>query len=165
MSTILQQLQETKTYIQSRVSGQAAIGIILGSGLGNLASEIVSEFGNKIDVGIGTVIHAQQIQKASAAETPVPARAPEVVVTTTGANTVDAVETAVEEVDTSGLTAEGRAIKDPRILPKPVTDTAVQTELTQLFDAPEAPPVSVVSQNIPRASNDPRGPKAATAGK
>jgi ribonuclease E len=108
---------------------------------------------------------AQQIEKASAAETPVPARAPEVVVTTTGANTVDAVETAVEEVDTSGLTAEGRAINDPRILPKPVTDTAVQTELTQLFDAPEAPPVSVVSQNIPRASNDPRGPKAATAGK
>ena len=108
---------------------------------------------------------AQQIEKASAAETPVPARAPEVVVTTTGANTVDAVETAVEEVDTSGLTAEGRAINDPRILPKPVTDTAVQTELTQLFDAPEAPPVSVVSQNIPRASNDPRGPKAAAAGK
>jgi ribonuclease E len=50
-------------------------------------------------------------------------------------------------------------------LPKPVTDTAVQTELAQLFAAPEAPPVSVVPQNIPRASNDPRGPKAATAGK
>ena len=44
MSTILQQLQETKTYIQSRVKEQAAIGIILGSGLGNLASEIFSEF-------------------------------------------------------------------------------------------------------------------------
>ena len=44
MSTILQQLQETKTYIQSKVKEQAAIGIILGSGLGNLASEIVSEF-------------------------------------------------------------------------------------------------------------------------
>ena len=108
---------------------------------------------------------AQQIEKASAVENPVSVRAPEFVVTTTSANTVDAVETAVEEVDTSGLTAEGRAVNDPRILPKPVTDTAVQTELTQLFDAPEAPPVSVVSQNIPRASNDPRGPKAATAGK
>ena len=108
---------------------------------------------------------AQQTENASAVETPVSARAPEVVVTTASANTIDAVETAVEEADTSGLTADGRAVNDPRILPKPVTDTAVQTELTQLFDAPEAPPVSVVSQNIPRASNDPRGPKAATAGK
>ena len=44
MSTILEQLQETKTYIQSKVNDKAAIGIILGSGLGNLASEIVSEF-------------------------------------------------------------------------------------------------------------------------
>jgi ribonuclease E len=108
---------------------------------------------------------AQQTENASAVETPVSARAPEVVVTTASANTIDAVETAVEEADTSGLTADGRAVNDPRILPKPVTDTAVQTELTQLFDAPEAPPVSVVSQNIPRASNDPRGPKAAAAGK
>jgi ribonuclease E len=108
---------------------------------------------------------AQQTENASAAETPVSARAPEVVVTTASATTLDAVEAAVEEVDTSGLTAEGRAVNDPRILPKPVTDTAVQTELTQLFAAPEAPPVSVVPQNIPRASNDPRGPKAATAGK
>ena len=109
--------------------------------------------------------HAQQTENASAVETPVSARAPEVVVTTASANTIDAVETAVEEADTSGLTADGRAVNDPRILPKPVTDTAVQTELTQLFDAPEAPPVSVVSQTIPRASNDPRGPKAAAAGK
>ena len=108
---------------------------------------------------------AQQTENASAVETPVSARAPEVVVTTASANTIDAVETAVEEADTSGLTADGRAVNDPRILPKPVTDTAVQTELTQLFDAPEAPPVSVVSQTIPRASNDPRGPKAAAAGK
>jgi purine-nucleoside phosphorylase len=44
MSTILQQLQETKAYIQSKVKENAAIGIILGSGLGNLASEIVTEF-------------------------------------------------------------------------------------------------------------------------
>jgi len=106
-----------------------------------------------------------QTEKASAAEAPVTSSAAEVVVTTASTNTLDTLETAVEEADTSGLTAEGRAVNDPRILPKPVTDTAVQTELTQLFAAPEAPPVSVVPQNIPRASNDPRGPKAATAGK
>jgi ribonuclease E len=104
-------------------------------------------------------------EQANPVEPSVTSGAPEVVVTTASAETVDAVEAAVEEVDTSGLTADGRAVNDPRILPKPVTDTAVQTELTQLFTAPEAPPVSVVPQNIPRASNDPRGPKAATAGK
>ena len=104
-------------------------------------------------------------EQSNPVEPSVTSGAPEVVVTTASAETVDAVEAAVEEVDTSGLTADGRAVNDPRILPKPVTDTAVQTELTQLFTAPEVPPVSVVPQNIPRASNDPRGPKAATAGK
>ena len=104
---------------------------------------------------------AQQTEQTSAAEASVTSIEPEVVVTAS-TNAVDAVEAAVE-ADTSGLTADGRAVNDPRILPKPVTDTVVQTELTELFAAPEAPPVSVVAQNIPRASNDPRGPKAATA--
>ena len=121
--------------------------------------------GDSVSAESSSTDTAQQTEKTSAVETPVTSSAPEVVVTTASANTVDAVETAVEEVDTSGLTAEGRAVNDPRILPKPVTDTAVQTELTQLFAAPEAPPVSVVPQHIPRASNDPRGPNAATAGK
>jgi len=105
----------------------------------------------------------QQTEQTSAVEASVTSIEPEVVVTT-NAGAVDAAEAAVE-ADMSGLTADGRAVNDPRILPKPVTDTAVQTELTELFAAPEAPPVSVVPQNIPRASNDPRGPKAATAGK
>ena len=104
---------------------------------------------------------AQQTEQTSAVEASVTSIEPEVVVTAS-TNAVDAVEAAVE-ADTSGLTADGRAVNDPRILPKPVTDTVVQTELTELFAAPEAPPVSVVAQNIPRASNDPRGPKAATA--
>jgi ribonuclease E len=97
---------------------------------------------------------------------PEPSPAPAVVVTKATPNTVDTVAAVNEEVDTSGLTADGRAVNDPRIMPKPVTETAVQTELTVLFATPEAPPVSVVVQNTPRASNDPRGPKAtASAGK
>jgi purine-nucleoside phosphorylase len=43
MSTLLEQLAETKAYIQSKISTQATVGIILGSGLGNLANVIKTE--------------------------------------------------------------------------------------------------------------------------
>ena len=63
--------------------------------------------------------------------------------------------------DTSGVTDAGRAVNDPRITPKPITETETVTEQADLFSMPEAPPVSVIQQDIPRASNDPRGPRAA----
>ncbi len=63
--------------------------------------------------------------------------------------------------DTSGVTDSGRAVNDPRIAPKPITETSIVTEQAQLFALPEAPPVSIIQQDIPRASNDPRGPRAA----
>ncbi|EED35890.1 ribonuclease E [Luminiphilus syltensis NOR5-1B] len=56
----------------------------------------------------------------------------------------------------AGLTEKGRAINDPRVAPKPVAEVSVETAHTSLFAAPEAPPVSVISQDVPRASNDPR---------
>ncbi|MBV9988237.1 MAG: purine-nucleoside phosphorylase [Chitinophagaceae bacterium] len=43
MSQTMQQLKETVAYIQSLVSTPSSIGIILGSGLGNLANEIKTE--------------------------------------------------------------------------------------------------------------------------
>ena len=76
-------------------------------------------------------------------------------------------QTPVEEApeqhsdSTAGVTDAGRAVNDPRIAPKPVTDTSVSTELGELFATPEAPPVTVVQQDVSRASNDPRGPRAA----
>ena len=62
---------------------------------------------------------------------------------------------------TAGVTEAGRAVNDPRVAPKPVKETAVSTELGELFATPEAPPVTVVQQDVSRASNDPRGPRAA----
>ena len=61
----------------------------------------------------------------------------------------------------AGLTEAGRAVNDPRVAPKPVTETSVNTELGELFATPEAPPVMVVQQDVARASNDPRGPRLA----
>ena len=43
MSETMQQLQETVDFIHGLVSKEASIGIILGSGLGNLSNDIVSE--------------------------------------------------------------------------------------------------------------------------
>ena len=62
---------------------------------------------------------------------------------------------------TAGVTEAGRAVNDPRVAPKPVTETSVNTELGELFATPEAPPVMVVQQDVARASNDPRGPRVA----
>jgi ribonuclease E len=67
----------------------------------------------------------------------------------------------IVEPEALGLTDEGRAVNDPRISPKPVTDTAVSTEQAELFALPTASPVDVVQQDAPRASNDPRGARAA----
>jgi len=43
MSQVMQQLNETVAFIRSKFSGRAKVGIILGSGLGNLTEEIVVE--------------------------------------------------------------------------------------------------------------------------
>ena len=52
--------------------------------------------------------------------------------------------------DTSGLTGDGRAVNDPRVAPKPVTETAVTTEQGLLFWQTEAPPVTVIERDVPR---------------
>lgn len=44
MTSLMAQLKETTTFIKERVKGEASIGIILGSGLGNLANEIITEY-------------------------------------------------------------------------------------------------------------------------
>ena len=62
--------------------------------------------------------------------------------------------------DQGGLDSSGRAVNDPRVAAKPILTVEVHTTLSTLFSGHEAPPVSVVDRNIPRASNDPRGPRS-----
>jgi len=61
---------------------------------------------------------------------------------------------------TSGLTGSGRAMNDPRVNPSPVGDVRVETARMVLFQEQPAPAVEAPSRNVPRASNDPRGPRA-----
>jgi len=62
-------------------------------------------------------------------------------------------------VSTDGLTADGRAVNDPRVQANPVGEVTIATQTGVLFSGQEAPSVTFVDRNIPRASNDPRGPR------
>ena len=60
-----------------------------------------------------------------------------------------------------GLTGDGRAVNDPRVAPSPVGEVSIETARMVLFAETPAPAVAAPDRNVPRASNDPRGPKAA----
>ena len=63
------------------------------------------------------------------------------------------------ERDMSGITAEGRAINDPRVDARPIGDIKIQTAIGSMFGAEpflDAPHYASVA---PRAANDPRGPR------
>jgi ribonuclease E len=64
-------------------------------------------------------------------------------------------ETAVS----SGVTSSGRAVNDPRVSPSPVGDVHIETARMVLFAENPVPPVEAPDRNVPRASNDPRGPR------
>ena len=114
---------------------------------------------------------SEEAPTADANESPIQAQAE---ATTSDPTAVEEAPAAIETEDTvlaeasdhniystAGVNEAGRAVNDPRVAPKPVTETKVSTEQGQLFWQPEAPPVTIVEQNVPRASNDPRGPRAA----
>ena len=69
------------------------------------------------------------------------------------------IEESAIALDRSGLTETGRAVNDPRVEPRPVGEVNVVTLTAALFNEQEAPPLSVMPRNVPRASNDPRGPR------
>ena len=66
-------------------------------------------------------------------------------------------ETAEAEAP-AGITADGRAINDPRIAPCPVGVVEITTTHPVLFRDHVAPPVRPSGRIAPRAVNDPRGP-------
>ena len=107
-------------------------------------------------------VASNDAELTDSADTPAANDEPQIAQTET---TAPSMETSVDEApaelevtaDTSGLTGDGRAINDPRVAPKPVTETAVTTEQGLLFWQTEAPPVTVIERDVQRASNDPRG--------
>ena len=61
--------------------------------------------------------------------------------------------------DMSGITAEGRAINDPRVDARPVGKIKVQTAIGSVFGAEAFPDAQHFASAAPRAANDPRGPR------
>jgi ribonuclease E len=61
-----------------------------------------------------------------------------------------------------GLSANGRACNDPRVEARPVELVEITTSYTPLFSAVMAPPAQPGTRILPRASNDPRGPRPDT---
>ena len=59
--------------------------------------------------------------------------------------------------DMSGITAEGRAINDPRVDARPVGKIKVQTAIGSVFGAEAFPDAQHFASAAPRAANDPRG--------
>ena len=62
-------------------------------------------------------------------------------------------------VDPARLSADGRALNDPRVAPSPVGDLPVETARMALFAEAPAPAVAAPERRVSRASNDPRGPR------
>ncbi len=68
-------------------------------------------------------------------------------------------ESVAAQTSGGGVTAEGRALNDPRIAPAPVGEVRIETARMVLFREQPAPAVASPERNVPRASNDPRGPR------
>jgi len=66
----------------------------------------------------------------------------------------------VKSTSRDGITAGGRAINDPRVDARPVGVVEIITSYKPLFSENAAPPVTPIVSNVPRASNDPRGPRS-----
>jgi ribonuclease E len=62
-------------------------------------------------------------------------------------------------MSTAGITANGRAYNDPRVEANPVGVVECTTSHRTLFSETVHPPAPSVNRNVPRASNDPRGPR------
>jgi ribonuclease E len=59
----------------------------------------------------------------------------------------------------AGVAQAVRAVNDPRVAPAPVTEVRIETAHMTLFSDTPAPAVEPPARNVPRASNDPRGPR------
>jgi ribonuclease E len=64
-----------------------------------------------------------------------------------------------EPVNEQVVTSRERASNDPRVAPAPVETVQIETARLVLFSESEQPPVAAPDRNVPRASNDPRGPR------
>ncbi|HBM85112.1 MAG TPA: hypothetical protein DD459_15715, partial [Halieaceae bacterium] len=100
------------------------------------------------------------VEEPAAVEPPAEAPPAEEPVAKPEVPAVAAAEPPAAPVAAKGLTPDGRAANDPRVAPKAVGEVAITTDHLQLFREEQLPPVAASGNIAPRASNDPRGPRA-----
>ena len=70
----------------------------------------------------------------------------------------DSAQPAIER-NTTGITADGRAVNDPRVDARPIGEITVQTAVSSVFGTEDFPDAPHYASDAPRAANDPRGPR------
>ncbi|MHA7815105.1 MAG: ribonuclease E [Pseudohaliea sp.] len=124
---------------------------------------VVEESGEEESVGVTTRPAAEreaapEVEQAPAAKEAAEPSRPEPVRSQAAANEQQP-GCGTTAAGAGGMTAQGRAGNDPRVAPAPVTEVRIETAHMTLFSDTPAPAVEPPARNVPRASNDPRGPR------
>ena len=111
---------------------------------------------NDAETLFATIPSAQTVDLVSAGSEETPAEVTETAVIEEVQSDSD--QRAIER-NMSGITADGRAVNDPRVDARPIGEITVQTAVGSVFGTETFPDAPHYASAAPRASNDPRGPR------
>ena len=111
---------------------------------------------NDAETLFATIPSAQTVDLVSAGSEETPAEVTETAVIEEVQSDSD--QRAIER-NMSGITADGRAVNDPRVDARPIGEITVQTAVGSVFGTETFPNAPHYASAAPRASNDPRGPR------
>ncbi len=109
---------------------------------------------NDAETLFATIPSAQTADAVSAGSEEAPAEVTETA--TIGEVRPDSDHTDIE-LDISGITADGRAINDPRVYARPIGEITIQTDIGSVFGTEAFPNAPHYASTAARAANDPRG--------
>ncbi len=111
---------------------------------------------NNAEALFATIPSAQTADAVSGGSEEAPAEVTE----TTEINEVrfDSDQPAIER-NMTGITADGRAVNDPRVDARPIGEITVQTAVSSVFGTEAFADAPHYASDAPRAANDPRGPR------
>jgi ribonuclease E len=158
----------------------AASKDVVSSPVANLSSQIEmgsvtlmdAVTGEEVDAGGFAALESMQSDNSDGGWAEVPSNNDLAEVAVEGAEPVVAVANVAQAVapisvpavaqkvtSTAGITANGRACNDPRVNAHPVGTVECTTSRRTLFSETVHPPAPSSNRSVPRASNDPRGPR------
>jgi ribonuclease E len=125
------------------------------------AVKVVADSDDHVDTGDGwepVPVSRQEATDEAVAEATNVAPLPQTTQTAVAISPTVTPAAAAEPVSRDGITANGRAINDPRVEARPVGVVECTTSHRTLFSEVTMPPAQSSNRVMPRASNDPRGP-------